>query len=214
MKINVMKTSLMGLTAAVALGVSGLAMAAPQNTDAKARPQLTEQQKAQMAQKRFERQYDYLNLSKSQQAKIKTIEEQYRPVRPNIVNKDQDAEHQAFKANIEKLRAERLNLLQSKQFNDSAAAQLLSQEQALHQQMQAKHQQERASVQLNQLRKEHAIFQVLDKKQQQAYLERAKQPRPMMGMAAPHKKGPKAAPHHKKHPDSAKRAVPAKPAAQ
>lgn len=158
------------------------------------RPQLTEQQKAQMAQRHFDRRYGDLKLSKSQQAKIKAIEEQYRPqARPQI----SDAERQAFAANADKMRQARLNVIQGKTFNEAEAQQVFAQEQAVRNEMQQKHQQQRAQGELNQLRKEHAIFQVLDKKQQQQYLERAKQPRPMM--ARDGGKGMKGKPHHRGH---------------
>ena len=187
--MNALKTSLMGLTAAAVLGVSAMAVAetkaAPQQ-----RPQLTEQQKAQIADRRFDRRYGDLNLSKSQQTKIKAIEEQYRPQAPAQIS---EAERQAWAANAEKLRQARLNVIQSKTFNEAAAGQLFAQEQAVRNEMQQKHQQQRAQGELNQLRKEHAIFQVLNKKQQQQYLEQAKQPRPMMMR----NNGPKGKPNHR-----------------
>ena len=191
--MNALKTTLMGLTAAAVLGVSAMAVAetkpAPQQ-----RPQLTEQQKAQMAERHFDRRYGDLKLSKSQQAKTKAIEEQYRPqARPQI----SDAERQAFAANADKMRQARLNVVQGKTFNEAEAQQVFAQEQAVRNEMQQKHQQQRAQGELNQLRKEHAIFQVLDKKQQQQYLERAKQPRPMM--ARDGGKGMKGKPHHRGH---------------
>ena len=191
--MNALKTTLMGLTAAAVLGVSAMAVAetkpAPQQ-----RPQLTEQQKAQMAQRHFDRRYGDLKLSKSQQSKIQAIEEQYRPqARPQI----SDAERQAFAANADKMRQARLNVVQGKTFNEAEAQQVFAQEQAVRNEMQQKHQQQRAQMELTQLRKEHAIFQVLDKKQQQQYLERAKQPRPMM--ARDGGKGMKGKPHHRGH---------------
>jgi cell division protein FtsL len=192
-KMNAMKTTLMGLTAAAVLGVSAMAVAetkpAPQQ-----RPQLTEQQKAQMAQRHFDRRYGDLKLSKSQQSKIQAIEEQYRPQARAQIS---DAERQAFAANADKMRQARLNVVQGKTFNEAEAQQVFAQEQAVRNEMQQKHQQQRAQGELNQLRKEHAIFQVLDKKQQQQYLERAKQPRPMM--ARDGGKGMKGKPHHRGH---------------
>ena len=191
--MNALKTTLMGLTAAAVLGVSAMAVAetkpAPQQ-----RPQLTEQQKAQMAQRHFDRRYGDLKLSKSQQAKIKAIEEQYRPQARAQIS---DAERQAFAANADKMRQARLNVDQGKTFNEAEAQQVFAQEQAVRNEMQQKHQQHRAQGELHQLRKEHAIFQVLDKKQQQQYLERAKQPRPMM--ARDGGKGMKGKPHHRGH---------------
>ena len=191
--MNAIKTTLMGLTAAAVLGVSAMAVAetkpAPQQ-----RPQLTEQQKAQMAQRHFDRRYGDLKLSKSQQSKIQAIEEQYRPQARAQIS---DAERQAFAANADKMRQARLNVVQGKTFNEAEAQQVFAQEQAVRNEMQQKHQQQRAQGELNQLRKEHAIFQVLDKKQQQQYLERAKQPRPMM--ARDGGKGMKGKPHHRGH---------------
>ncbi len=191
--MNALKTTLMGLTAAAVLGVSAMAVAetkpAPQQ-----RPQLTEQQKAQMAQRHFDRRYGDLKLSKSQQSKIQAIEEQYRPQARAQIS---DAERQAFAANADKMRQARLNVVQGKTFNEAEAQQVFAQEQAVRNEMQQKHQQQRAQGELNQLRKEHAIFQVLDKKQQQQYLERAKQPRPMM--ARDGGKGMKGKPHHRGH---------------
>ena len=202
--MNALKTTLMGLTAAAVLGVSAMAVAetkpAPQQ-----RPQLTEQQKAQMAQRHFDRRYGDLKLSKSQQAKIKAIEEQYRPQARAQIS---DAERQAFAANADKMRQARLNVVQGKTFNEAEAQQVFTQEQAVRNEMQQKHQQQRAQGELNQLRKEHAIFQVLDKKQQQQYLERAKQPRPMM--ARDGGKGMKGKPQHRGHgprPDAAPQAA-------
>ena len=191
--MNALKTTLMGLTAAAVLGVSAMAVAetkpAPQQ-----RPQLTEQQKAQMAQRHFDRRYGDLKLSKSQQSKIQAIEEQYRPQARAQIS---DAERQAFAANADKMRQARLNVVQGKTFNEAEAQQVFAQEQAVRNEMQQKHQQQRAQGELNELRKEHAIFQVLDKKQQQQYLERAKQPRPMM--ARDGGKGMKGKPHHRGH---------------
>ena len=191
--MNALKTTLMGLTAAAVLGVSAMAVAetkpAPQQ-----RPQLTEQQKAQMAQRHFDRRYGDLKLSKSQQSKIQAIEEQYRPQARAQIS---DAERQAFAANADKMRQARLNVVQGKTFHEAEAQQVFAQEQAVRNEMQQKHQQQRAQGELNQLRKEHAIFQVLDKKQQQQYLERAKQPRPMM--ARDGGKGMKGKPHHRGH---------------
>ena len=191
--MNALKTTLMGLTAAAVLGVSAMAVAetkpAPQQ-----RPQLTEQQKAQMAQRHFDRRYGDLKLSKSQQSKIQAIDEQYRPQARAQIS---DAERQAFAANADKMRQARLNVVQGKTFNEAEAQQVFAQEQAVRNEMQQKHQQQRAQGELNQLRKEHAIFQVLDKKQQQQYLERAKQPRPMM--ARDGGKGMKGKPHHRGH---------------
>ena len=191
--MNALKTTLMGLTAAAVLGVSAMAVAetkpAPQQ-----RPQLTEQQKAQMAQRHFDRRYGDLKLSKSQQSKIQAIEEQYRPQARAQIS---DAERQAFAANADKMRQARLNVVQGKTFNEAEAQQVFAQEQAVRNEMQQKHQQQRAQGELNQLRKEHAIIQVLDKKQQQQYLERAKQPRPMM--ARDGGKGMKGKPHHRGH---------------
>ena len=87
------------------------------------RPQLTEQQKAQMAERHFDRRYGDLKLSKSQQAKIKAIEEQYRPqARPQI----SDAERQAFASNADKMRQARLNVIQGKTFNEAEAQQVLA----------------------------------------------------------------------------------------
>lgn len=184
--MNAMKTSLMGLTVAAVFGMSTLAMAAPEaKQQAKPRPQLTEQQKTDMAQKHFDRRYGDLKLSKAQQTKIKAVETQYRTERPAM--QVSDAERQTAQANMEKLRAERLNVIQAKNFDAAQAQQLFSQEQAMRDQMQQKHQQQRATHQLNELRKEHAIYQILDSKQQQQYLEQAKKPRPMMARGGKHK---------------------------
>ena len=202
--MNALKTTLMGLTAAAVLGVSAMAVAetkpAPQQ-----RPQLTEQQKAQMAQRHFDRRYGDVKLSKSQQAKIKAIEEQYRPQARAPIS---DAERQAFAANADKMRQARLNVIQGKTFNEAEAQQVFAQEQAVRNEMQQKHQQQRAQGELNQLRKEHAIFQVLDKKQQQQYLERAKQPRPMMARdGGKGMKGKKQHPGKGPRPDAAPQAA-------
>ena len=175
--MNVMKHSLMGLTAAAVLGMSGLVLAAPNDTQ-QARPQITEQHRAAFAQKHFERRYGNLNLSQAQQTKIKAIEAQYRIERPKA--QATDAQHQAMKSNWEQLRQQRLSLVQSKTFDANKAEQLLSQENTLRTQMQTGHEQMRNERAMNQLRKEHAIYQVLDKKQQQQYVAQANSPRHMM----------------------------------
>ena len=186
--MNALKTSLLGLTAAAVLGVSAMAVAetkpAPQQ-----RPQFSEQQLAQIAERRFDRRYGDLNLSKAQQSKIKAIEEQYRPQAPVQIS---DAERQAWADRADKMRQARLNVVQSKTFNEAEVQQLFAQEQAARTEMQQKHQQQRAQANLNQLRKEHAIFQVLNKKQQQQYLAQANQARPMMRNG-----GPQGKPHHR-----------------
>ena len=177
--MNFIKHSLMGLTAAAVLGMSTMAVAAPA-TETKApqsRPQMSEAQKQAMAQKHFERQYGKLNLSKAQETKIKAIEAQYRM--PAMPAQSNDAQRESMKQAKQAFDAKRLSLIQAPTFNEAQAQQLLNEQRAAHAQMQARGDERRDQMQMNHLRKEQAIFQVLNKKQQAQYLEQAKKPVPM-----------------------------------
>lgn len=199
--MKMMKTSLLGLTAAVVLGVSSMSMASPAASahehTSKQRPQLTEAQKEQSAKKHLERRYADLKLSQAQLNKIEAIEKQHRE-QAKLLPQTRDLKDNALDNRKTQLHEQRLQLLQSKTFNQAQAQQWVQQQQEVQQQKHQLQQQKMAQHQLHNMKKEHAIFQVLDKKQQQMYLEKANQPKPHFGM----QHGKKGKPHaHKHHHD-------------
>ncbi|AUZ06417.2 hypothetical protein ADP71_32480 [Vitreoscilla sp. C1] len=202
--MKMMKTSLLGLTAAAVLGVSSMVVAAPmhhanEQHQAK-RAALTDAQKAEMTKKHIERRYANLKLSQAQIGKIEAIEKQYREDMKNVPQ-TRDLKKDALQNRLGQLREQRSSVLQNKNFNTEQAQKLIQEQQEVRQQLGSLREQEMARHQIKQLQKEHAIFQVLDKKQQQTYLEQAKKPVPMQHMNG--KKGHKGKhhdgkPHHLK----------------
>lgn len=206
--MKMMKTSLLGLTAAAVLGVSSMVVAAPMyhahEQHQVKRVALTDAQKAEMTKKHIERRYADLKLSKAQIGKIEAIETQYRADMQNVPQ-TRDLKNEALENRLNQLREQRSSVLQSKNFNAEQAQKWVQEQQEVRQQLNGLRDQEMARHQVKQLQKEHAIFQVLDKKQQQMYLEQAKKPMPMQHMRG--KQAHKGKPHHGKQHQAAKPAA-------
>ncbi|MCP2041597.1 protein CpxP [Neisseria sp. HSC-16F19] len=92
-----------------------------------------------------------LNLSEAQKAQIEKIEQQYRPA--------PQPDQAARQAQFQQWHQQKQQLLQGRQFNENAARQLIQQRQQQHAEREMQH-----------LRKQHAIFQVLNAEQQQKWL--------------------------------------------
>lgn len=91
-----------------------------------------------------------LNLTSAQKAQIRNIEQQYN------THMSREERQQSRKQWTE----QRNSLLKNKNFDDNKARQMIEQEQQKH-----------AQLQLQNLKKEHAICQVLSPKQQEQWLQ-------------------------------------------
>lgn len=200
--MKTMKTSLLGLTAAAVLGISTMVVAAPMHhtheQHQSKRVALNDAQKAQMSKKHIERRYAHLKLSQAQIGKIEAIEKQYRAEMKNVPQ-TRDLKKEALQNRLNQLHEQRSSVLQSSNFNAEQAQKWVQEQQEVRQQLNVERGQEASRHQVKQLQKEHAIFQVLDKKQQQTYLEQAKKPMPMQHMKG--KKGHQGKSHKHKHHD-------------
>ena len=151
------RRSVLGVTAVTLVAASALAMAQPHGG----------QRDGGMAR---------LNLSSSQKAQIEKIRNQYRP---NETVQNQKSQHEA---QMQQHRTQMNALLQSKTFDEPQARALIAQQQQWH----AAQQQQRAEFQLNRMKEQHAIFQVLTPAQQKQWLEQRQNHKQMRGM---HNKG-------------------------
>ncbi len=151
--MNMIRRSVLGVTAVTLVAASTLAWAQPHGG----------QRDGGMAR---------LNLSSSQKAQIEKIRNQYRS--PETAQ-DQKSQHEA---QMQQHRAQMNALLQSKTFDEPKARNLIAQQQQWH----AAQQQQRAESQLNRMKTQHAIFQVLTPAQQKQWLEQRQNQKPMRGM--------------------------------
>lgn len=114
-----------------------------------------------------------LNLNSAQKAQIEKIEQQYRPA--------SQPDDTARQAQYQQWQQKKQQLLKERVFNENSARQLIQQRQ-----------QQQTERELQHLRKQHAVFQVLNAEQQQKWLAKRDQ---TQSMAHKHKGGH---PHH--HP--------------
>lgn len=101
------------------------------------------------------RQWEALNLSAAQKTQIEKIEQQYRQAQPSREQMQQQGQAWQQQHN---------QLLQNRTFNEAQARQLIQQRQ-----------QQRTEMELQRLRKQHAVFQVLNSQQQQQWLQQRAQ---------------------------------------
>lgn len=154
------------LAAAVLIGISALSLAACSSD----RGPKHERNGREHAGKAFhkggmERGFKDLNLTEEQKTKIRAIMEEGRG---NRAQQPDENRREAFRQQTESYRAAEQNLLKNPAFDEAAARNLIAQrEQGMEEQRRL-----RAETELQQLKKRHAVFQVLTPEQQQKWLEK------------------------------------------
>ncbi|WP_373796497.1 Spy/CpxP family protein refolding chaperone [Neisseria dentiae] len=154
------------LTTAVLIGVSALSLAACSSD----RGPKHDRDGREHAGKEFrkggmERGFKDLNLTEEQKTKIRAIMEEGRD---NRTQQPDDNRREAFRQQMENYRAAEQNLMKNPAFDEAAARNLIAQrEQGMEEQRR-----QRAEFELQQLKKRHAVFQVLTPEQQQKWLEK------------------------------------------
>uniref|UniRef100_UPI00359FF854 Spy/CpxP family protein refolding chaperone n=1 Tax=Neisseria dentiae TaxID=194197 RepID=UPI00359FF854 len=104
-------------------------------------------------------------LTEEQKTKIRAIMEEGRD---NRAQQPDDNRREAFRQQMENYRAAEQNLMKNPAFDEAAARNLIAQrEQGMEEQRR-----QRAEFELQQLKKRHAVFQVLTPEQQQKWLEK------------------------------------------
>ena len=159
------------LTAAVLAGVCALSLAACSSERAPKHghaPAGKEFRRGGM-----DRGFKDLNLTQEQKAKIRAIMEEGRGSRMQPPGENR---REAFRQQMESRRIAEQNLLTNPVFDEAAARSLIAQrEQGMEEQRR-----QRAEFELQQLKKRHAVFQVLTPEQQQKWLagqgQRGKRP--------------------------------------
>ncbi|MBF0804836.1 MULTISPECIES: Spy/CpxP family protein refolding chaperone [unclassified Neisseria] len=105
-----------------------------------------------------------LNLTEEQKTKIRAIMEEGRD---NRAQQPESNRREALRQQIDHYRAAEQNLLQAPAFDEAAVRNLIS----LREQDREAQRRQHAELELQQLKKRHAVFQVLTPEQQQKWLE-------------------------------------------
>ena len=147
------------IAAAALLGIAGAAVAADSAANMQQPKQSREFKRGELP-----RDLQALNLSAAQKTRIQAIMQEGRPAR----NELSEAQRNQMRTQAQAHRAAEQNLLANKTFDEAAARRLIAEREQARAQFQQRH----ADFEMQQLKKRHAVFQVLTPAQQKQWQER------------------------------------------
>lgn len=146
------------IAAAALLGITGAAVAADSAANMQQPKQTREFKRGELP-----RDLQALNLSATQKTRIQAILQEGRPAQTEL----SEAQRNQMRAQAQAHRAAEQSLIANKTFDEAAARRLIAEREQARAQFQQRH----ADLEMQQLKKRHAIFQVLTPAQQKQWLE-------------------------------------------
>ena len=146
------------IAAAALLGITGAAVAADSAANMQQPKQTREFKRGELP-----RDLQALNLSAAQKTRIQAIMQEGRPAQTEL----SEAQRNQMRAQAQAHRAAEQSLIANKTFDEAAARRLIAEREQARAQFQQRH----ADFEMQQLKKRHAVFQVLTPAQQKQWLE-------------------------------------------
>ena len=146
------------IAAAALLGITGAAVAADSAANMQQPKQTREFKRGELP-----RDLQALNLSAAQKTRIQAIMQEGRPAQTEL----SEAQRNQMRAQAQAHRAAEQSLMANKTFDEAVARRLIAEREQARAQFQQRH----ADFEMQQLKKRHAIFQVLTPAQQKQWLE-------------------------------------------
>ena len=146
------------IAAAALLGITGAAVAADSAANMQQPKQTREFKRGELP-----RDLQALNLSATQKTRIQAILQEGRPAQTEL----SEAQRNQMRAQAQAHRAAEQSLMANKTFDEAVARRLIAEREQARAQFQQRH----ADFEMQQLKKRHAIFQVLTPAQQKQWLE-------------------------------------------
>ena len=146
------------IAAAALLGITGAAVAADSAANMQQPKQTREFKRGELP-----RDLQALNLSAAQKTRIQAIMQEGRPAQTEL----SEAQRNQMRAQAQAHRAAEQSLMANKTFDEAAARRLIAEREQARAQFQQRH----ADFEMQQLKKRHAVFQVLTPAQQKQWLE-------------------------------------------
>lgn len=146
------------IAAAALLGITGAAVAADSAANMQQPKQTREFKRGELP-----RDLQALNLSATQKTRIQAILQEGRPAQTEL----SEAQRNQMRAQAQAHRAAEQSLIANKTFDEAAARRLIAEREQARAQFQQRH----ADFEMQQLKKRHAVFQVLTPAQQKQWLE-------------------------------------------
>ena len=146
------------IAAAALLGITGAAVAADSAANMQQPKQTREFKRGELP-----RDLQALNLSATQKTRIQAILQEGRPAQTEL----SEAQRNQMRAQAQAHRAAEQSLMANKTFDEAVARRLIAEREQARAQFQQRH----ADFEMKQLKKRHAVFQVLTPAQQKQWLE-------------------------------------------
>lgn len=146
------------IAAAALLGITGAAVAADSAANMQQPKQTREFKRGELP-----RDLQALNLSAAQKTRIQAIMQEGRPAQTEL----SEAQRNQMRAQAQAHRAAEQSLMANKTFDEAVARRLIAEREQARAQFQQRH----ADFEMQQLKKRHAIFQVLTPAQQKQWQE-------------------------------------------
>ena len=146
------------IAAAALLGITGAAVAADSAANMQQPKQTREFKRGELP-----RDLQALNLSATQKTRIQAILQEGRPAQTEL----SEAQRNQMRAQAQAHRAAEQSLMANKTFDEAVARRLIAEREQARAQFQQRH----ADFEMQQLKKRHAVFQVLTPAQQKQWLE-------------------------------------------
>lgn len=146
------------IAAAALLGIAGAAVAADSAANMQQPKQSREFKRGELP-----RDLQALNLSAAQKTRIQAILQEGRPAQTEL----SEAQRNQMRTQAQAHRAAEQSLMANKTFDEAAARRLIAEREQARAQFQQRH----ADFEMQQLKKRHAVFQVLTPAQQKQWLE-------------------------------------------
>ena len=146
------------IAAAALLGITGAAVAADSAANMQQPKQTREFKRGELP-----RDLQALNLSAAQKTRIQAIMQEGRPAQTEL----SEAQRNQMRAQAQAHRAAEQSLMANKTFDEAVARRLIAEREQARAQFQQRH----ADFEMQQLKKRHAVFQVLTPAQQKQWLE-------------------------------------------
>ena len=147
------------IAAAALLGITGAAVAADSAANMQQPKQTREFKRGELP-----RDLQALNLSATQKTRIQAILQEGRPAQTEL----SEAQRNQMRAQAQAHRAAEQSLMANKTFDEAVARRLIAEREQARAQFQQRH----ADFEMQQLKKRHAVFQVLTPAQQKQWQER------------------------------------------
>ncbi|STZ77054.1 Spy/CpxP family protein refolding chaperone [Bergeriella denitrificans] len=161
----------LAIAAASIIGLAGVATASETIAHNKAENAKQSSRMHQHKKDGLPRDLQALKLSSKQEAEIKKILESNRPQRSEQDRAARESRRNEFQQRMNERRAAEQKLISAKNFDEAAARRLIAERQAEHDRLTAERNRSDADRAVARLKERHAIFQVLDAKQQKQWLE-------------------------------------------